>query len=312
MKRTLCALLLSSLMLAIFAPASAAPVAIRIGTSSTDVAGEPFYADATGAYRRHGLVAKVTAGMSGADVLEALDAGTIDIGFANVISVAGAIQKGKELVLLSPGGMYMSSRPAVTVLSQAAATHYTSGKDLEGKTVSTPGANDLGQVAVEAWIEKTGGDVSKVHFVHRLPMTKLAQYYAAHKIDAAEISEPVWTLERTRGHVKLLGDTFAAIAPALLIGGYVTTKAWAQAHPEAVRGFEAAMHETAVWANAHHAQTAPLLAARLKVDPAIVGRMVRATYALSLSPALIQPVLDAARKYGLIGPMQTADLVSGR
>jgi NitT/TauT family transport system substrate-binding protein len=212
--------------------------------------------------------------------------------------------------LLAPGGMYRNDRPVVTVLSQAASTNYTSGKDLAGKTVSTPGSKDLGQLAVEAWIEKTGGDIKTVHFVHRLQMTKLAQYYAQGKIDAGEISEPVWTLERSRGRVKLLGDTFAAIAPRLLIGGYVTTKAWAAAHPAAVKEFVAAMHETEVWANAHHAQTAPLLAKRLHVDPAVVAHMVRATYAPALSPDLIQPVLDAAAKYGLLKPMQTAELVS--
>jgi ABC-type nitrate/sulfonate/bicarbonate transport system substrate-binding protein len=111
MKQTLT---LFSLLLVVFvsiAPAHGATV-IRIGTSSTDVAGEPFYADERGTYRKHGLSATVTPGMSGADVIEALDAGTIDIGFANVISVAGAIQKGKSSSCSRRAGCIATTGPS--------------------------------------------------------------------------------------------------------------------------------------------------------------------------------------------------------
>jgi hypothetical protein len=47
-------------------------------------------------------------------------------------------------------------------------------------------------------------------------------------------------------------------------------------------------------------ETAPLIAEFTKIELAKVARMHRTSNALSLDPALIQPVIDAAAKYEII------------
>src|SRR5581483_6852053 len=94
------------------------------------------------------------------------------------------------------------------------------------------------------------------------------------RIAAAEIGDPALTILRLRGAVKVLAEPFSAFGvDRFLLGGYVASKPWAQAHPDVVRRFVAAMRETARWANAHRAETAANLAARLKLPPDVVGAM---------------------------------------
>ena len=52
-----------------------------------------------------------------------------------------------------------------------------------------------------------------------------------------------------------------------------------------------------MWGNAHHQESAAILLKYLKLDPAIVDKMNRVVYAVSLDPRLLQPPIDTAAKY---------------
>jgi len=287
-----------------------APTAIRIGVSNSDVAAEPLYGQQTGVFRRAGLAATLTPGMQGAAVLHALRAGTIDVGFVNIVSIATAVQNGEPLVLLAPGALYRSKAP-LTLLVSAPAGKYNAGADLNGKTIATPsGARDLGAIGTRAWIDEDGGDSRTVHFVTGIPLAKVGAALAAHQIDASEITEPQLTAQLQSKQIRIVAPTFDAVASRFIIGGFVASKPWVRAHPVAARRFVAAMHDIALWANAHQAETAPMLAASLNVDPSVVASMVRATYPPRLAVGDIQPALDAAARYGVLRPMNAAALIS--
>jgi hypothetical protein len=69
------------------------------------------------------------------------------------------------------------------------------------------------------------------------------------------------------------------------------------------------MKQTAEWANAHHPESAAILLKYTKLTPEIVAHMNRATYGTALEPALIQPVIDNAAKYGSFPrPVTAAEL----
>jgi len=305
------ALLLPWVLAATLALGAAAPAAttVRIGISNSDVAAEPLYANERGTFARAGLAATVTTGMQGGAVLDALANGTIDIGFANIVSIATAIQAGKPLVLLAPGALYTSEAP-ITVLVQAPGSNYTGGADLDGKTIVTPsGDRDLGAIGTRAWIDAHGGDSRTIHIISGIRLQDVGAALAAHRADASEITEPELSAQRAAGSIKLLAPTFDAVSPHFIIGGFVASRAWVQANPAAARAFVAAMSETAVWADAHHAETAPLLARVLGVPPAVVATMVRATYPATLTVATIQPALDAAARYHVLQPLRAEQLI---
>ena len=57
---------------------------------------------------------------------------------------------------------------------------------------------------------------------------------------------------------------------------------------------------TAKGANANHDKSSVILATVAKMDPALTAKMERAYYGERLEPALLQPVIDATAKYGVI------------
>ena len=79
----------------------------------------------------------------------------------------------------------------------------------------------------------------------------------------------------------------------------------------AMAGVSAVIHTATLYANTHHAQTAPLIAAFSGVDLATVRDMKRVTCAEYLDPRDIQPSIDAAVKYGVIDHgFPAAELIS--
>jgi ABC-type nitrate/sulfonate/bicarbonate transport system substrate-binding protein len=91
----------------------------------------------------------------------------------------------------------------------------------------------------------------------------------------------------------------------------VSTDTWIAAHPAETRAFCDAMLATAVWANHNRDKTAQILAGALKIDAHVVDTMHRAVFAEKVSPALLQPVVDAGLAYGaLTKPIAPADVFS--
>lgn len=288
--------------------AQPSPAAIRIGVVNTDVSSEPVYAQAQGFFKQAALEPQITTFANGKQVLDGLASNALDVGFVNIVSAVDAIQQGAPLTIVAPATIYDRAAP-ITVLVQAATSNFTSGRELNGKTLGVPAPNDLGEVSTRAWVDATGGDSRSVHYVTGVPSSQIAAALAEHRVDAAELSEPALTAEKQKGTVKALAATFDAVGAPFYIGVFVASVPWVKAHPDAAHSFATVMRDTARWANAHRAETAPILAQQLKVSPAATASMVRARYGDVLSPALIQPIVDLSVKYGVLRPLRAEDLI---
>ncbi len=291
--------------------AAQSPDVVRIETSDYDLTSEPYYGEQAGIFRRHGIaLAFLPAVEGGANMMRDIAAGKADVGFSNLISIAVQIQHGAPIVLVAPAALH-DHNAMINALVVAPTSTFTSGRDLNGKNISSPsGPGSAGALAPAVWIDQHGGDSSTVHFVTGVEALDVPAALAAGRIDAAEIGDPALTILRLRGAVKVLAEPFSAFGvDRFLLGGYVASKPWVAANPGVARRFVAAMRETATWSNAHRSETAANLTTRLKLAPEVIGAMSRTTFAETLTAETIQPPLDVAARYHLITPMAAADLL---
>lgn len=280
---------------------------VRIGALPSDVSAEPRYAQAQGFYAKAGIDAQIQTLANGGAIVAAVASGALDIGFANLTSIAAARQRGLPVRIVAPATLYTSKSP-VTVLVRARGSKLRTGADLRGKTVAVSTLRGELQVGASMWIDKTGGEALQTRFLE-LPFSAMAAALAAGRIDAAMITEPALT--RGKESIELLSDAYTAIADEFLIGGYIASESWLRDNVDAAKRFSGAMAETAKWANGHRDETAAILAKESGLDEKLVRTMTRATYGERLSAEVIQPVLDAALKYGsLKAPMTAKELLA--
>lgn len=309
MKRLAFALGVSSLPVGLRAAAGAQALpTVRVGTLPTDGCSVVYDAQELGLFAKHGLQVEISAMPSGPAISAAVAAGALDIGVANVATVAQARAHGVPLRFIAASSV-ASPATMTDVVLVAAGSPIRTGADLNGKTVAINGLKDLQQITASAWVDKHGGDARTLRFVE-IPIPQMAAAVEAHRADAALDVEPFVSAAKARGIGRVVGNVLDGVAPRFMIVGWLATDPWLQAHPDLAARYAAAIREAAEWANAHPRESAAILVRNTKVPASVAGTMARARFGLTLEPALIQPVIAAAVRYGVLErPVDAAELV---
>jgi NitT/TauT family transport system substrate-binding protein len=270
-------------------------IPIKLATTPTDIGAQPFYASDQGFFKAAGLDADTQVISNGAAITSAVLGGAIDIAQSNVVSLALAHQRGLDVVVIAPAGVYSSKEPTSAIVVKATSPYHTA-KDLNGKIIACNGLQNISQIGPEAWFDKNGGDVTSYKWTD-MPFPDMPGALDTGRVDAALVAEPVLSDALAKGN-RVLGNAYDGIAPSFLIGAWFTTGAWAKAHPDEVKRFQRAMFATAAWANQHRTESAAILnrATKIVVQPS----MKRTTYGEKLEPALMQPLIDATANYGTL------------
>ncbi len=268
---------------------------IRIGATGNDTAAEVYYADELGFFKKRGLEVQIQNLRNGAAQAAAIAGGALDIGEQNIISMSHAHERGLTFKYIAPAADYVSSSSTTSLVIGKSST-IKSGKDLEGKTVAVNALGDLTQIGASAWIDKHGGDATKVKFIEMVP-AEIGAALARGTIEAGVIPEPALTAAEDAGQVKLLGQPYDSLGERFLINGWFANGDWIKKNPETVKKFADAIYEAAKWANTHRAESAKIFAKHSKADSTVIARMRRATYGEKFDGKALQAVLDEAVRY---------------
>jgi NitT/TauT family transport system substrate-binding protein len=282
------------------------PDPLTIGLSPTDLSSGPLYADACGAFARHGIAADLRVlplNYAQNDVLD----GTLDIAFSDITSVVQLIEEsGAEFKILAGAAVFDAAEP-VNILISAKDRVVYSGADLNGKIGGVPRLRSFGELATRNWVDRNGGDSRTLTFIE-LPFTEFDEALNDGRMDVGPISEPLKTMFAAT--TSFVGVSYAEIAPAFVFAVFVARRDWTEANPDLSARFSAAMDEGNAWANDHRDETAAILAGRYGVPPGLARTMARARFPDRLTPALIQPVLDLGARYGFGKTTDAASLLT--
>jgi NitT/TauT family transport system substrate-binding protein len=283
------------------------PAPLRIETIPFDAGSEAFYAKDMGFFAKQGLDATVQPIGNGPAIAAAVASGAIDVGFSNALSIETAYKKGLPFVFIAAAAVYSSAAPT-SVLMVPKDSPLKTARDLNGKTIAVNGLKNIAEYAPSLWIDKNGGDSSTIKFIEIGP-TEIPAALEAHRVDAAFVAEP--QISQAKATSRIFAKAYDLLGDGFMIAGYFTTRQWAEAHPDLVRKFQAAMRETAAWANASADtdKSADIMAKYAKLDPALVRSSVRAKFGETLSPAAIQPTIDLAARYKLLDGFPAAELI---
>jgi NitT/TauT family transport system substrate-binding protein len=279
---------------------------VNVGQIPFEANGTLYYALQLGYFKDAGLDVHITTLNSGPTVAAAVAGGTIDIGVANVATIAQAHNRGLPFRFIAPGAL--STPTSMTnVIMVAKDSPIRSAADLNGKTIAINGLKDLQQISVASWIDKHGGDSKTIKFVE-IPGSQMAAAVASHRVDAAKGDEPFITASKSE--IRILGNVMDGIAPRFMIIGWFSTDQWINSHGDVAARFAAAIGKAGQWANTHDRESLAILLQNVKVDADTARSMSRSRFGVTLDPVMMQPVLDAGLKYDVLErPVAAADLI---
>jgi len=271
---------------------------LEVASAPDDDITPVLYAQKAGLFAAAGMTVKVTAAQNGAAVAAAVAGGAVQIGKASLLSIIAAHTRGVPFTIVAPcaladaGGNYSG----LLVLKDGP---IRTARDLNGKIVSIPALNDMQSLATHAWMDANGGDSKTVSFIE-IPVTAAGIALDANRVAAGITTNPSLAKAMATGKYLSLGEPIEQTFNHLMISAYVADAGWVAKNAALVGRFGQVMARASAYANTHHAETADLIADFSGIDRATVATMTRAVYPTTLDPALVQPLIDAAAKYGAI------------
>ena len=272
---------------------------IRLSSTLDDSLTPILYGNASGLFAKAGLEVQVTAAASGAAITASVVGGAVDLGKSSPLPLISAYTRGIPIQLVAGSALYLSEDP-ITALVVAKDAPIHTASDLAGKLAATPALHSLDHIATQAWVDQHGGDSSTLKFVE-IPQQTVPTALLQGRIDVSTLVVPTLANAMATGNFRIIGRPFDAIAKRFLIAVWFSSRDYVSKHPDVIKRFNDAFASAATFCNTHHAATVDLLASYSHQDPAAIRAMTRTTTAPHLEARELQPLIDAATKYGVIG-----------
>jgi len=279
---------------------------LQMGTMPTDGSAQPFYGLDRNFFKDAGFDVTLTILNNTASLASAVASGALEIGFGSVVPLAQAHLRGLNFRVIAPATIYNGTTPA-NVIMVAQNSTVKSGADLNDQTVAVNGLRDLTQYEMQAWIDQTGGNVSSVKLIE-VPFSEMAAALVAGRVSAAILAEPAWTAALAT--CRVIGNGSAVVGKRFMVTGWFATTDWLTKNADTAKHLQTVMLQIAHWANANHAATEEIVPKYTKITADVAAHMQRAVLGdTKPDPALIQPVIDVAVKYGGMQPLSASELI---
>lgn len=256
------------------------------------------YGVKSGIFAKHGVAVEISLINSGAAAAAALIGGGADIAYTNITTLILAHNRSVPMQIIAPGPIFDSEMRATSAIVVMKDAPYRTGADLNGKTVGSVSLGDTMAASIQAWVDQNGGDSKSVKIIE-IPASAAVEALQAGRISAATMNEPAVSQALASGNTRALANTNLAISKKFLQALFAVMAPAAVAKADAMQRFAAAMREASAYTNAHMADTVDIVAGYSGATPAVVARSARFIDALTIDPALIQPVIDVLVKYNL-------------
>ena len=279
---------------------------LRVGGGTNDTFAEPHYGQEAGIFAKYGFNLDITDFANSQQQVAAAAGGALDLGMADMIQLAVPIEKGVPLAYFAGGCFYRHDAPqTLLVVGKNSTVH--APKDLEGQTVGVVALNSISWMSVSEWLKRGGADLSKIK-IFEMPFSTMVPGLQRGTVAAAFLAEPF--ISGSKADIRILASTYDTIAQQFYIGAWFGPKDWTAKNPDQAKRFTAALYETARWCDAHRDETAVMLSKYSKIELERVKAMTRGSYATSIDPKMMQPVIDLAVKYNMLPKrVDAADLI---
>ncbi len=273
---------------------SATPLTLAV--IPAEVSGQAFYGMDEGFFSRAGLDVS-TQIVGGGTISVTLLGGAAEVGLIDTVSLITAHAKNLPLTCIAPGAGSTTDAPAFGIVVKSDAPIHEA-KDLNGTTIAVSGLNNIAALPTEAWIDRNGGDSKSIKWFE-LPYPQMVPALTRGTISIALLTEP-WITQAKDANYRVVYPTKNGIAPVFLASCWAATTSWVQQNPALAKTFATQALAISRWANTHQTEAAGILAKYLKVPQAAMLRTQRYTFPETIDPNQLQPLIDAAAKYGII------------
>jgi NitT/TauT family transport system substrate-binding protein len=258
-----------------------------------------------------GLEIQITEMQSGTKIVEALAAGSVDIAFSATLSILQAAAQGLDLVIVAPASFKSAddrATPTSAIIARAAGGA-TGGAGLRGKTFAVNSLRSLDYVIAAEYLTRAGVAPREVSW-RELAYPHMAPALDQGRVDAAIVAEPLLTILRDSGRIAVL-STALDIIPGTSVSAYAALRSFTQARAPLIESFQRALRRGVEACERDPQRLRAAVAKHTGAKPELVQRIGLPIFRPVLRPADIAPLVELARRHGVLERAVELDRVLG-
>jgi len=267
-----------------------------------------FTAQDQGFFAQHGLDVTLQFTTSATTIPASLLADSLQIGTPTLSTVISAVGNGLGLKVIAANIETGDNFHLAAILVRND-DKIANGKDLEGKTVAVPGLYSFLHILFVKWLQNHGIDPAKVHIVE-VAMPGMMDALKSHSADAVIPVDPFMGRIVGSGTGRVLANYIDDFPPGILPTIYTVSTAYAEKHPDIIKGFRAALAEGLAYHRAHPEAAAASLAHYMNLPPEIAAHLPLPHYITDATPAQVQFWIDLMKEQKMLNqPVDAASLL---
>jgi len=271
---------------------------ISFGVMKIGALSNAYLAQENGLFKKHGVDVELVIIRSGAEGVNALQGGSIDVTLAIPSFALAANERKFDLVLVMQNELANAQPPDTGGIVVTSQSGLTKPADLVGKTV---GVNALhAQEAVDAQyvIRKAGVPRDKIKYVE-LPFPTMWDALTRNQIDAAVAIDPFTTMMVQRGG-RVIAWEYVDSIPEQPIGTFWAKRAWAEKNADLLEKFVAALEESHAYMNADKERARGVVAKFTGLPPELVKAMPPIVWSSKINLAKWRQLVELLKEMGEI------------
>jgi NitT/TauT family transport system substrate-binding protein len=268
---------------------------VRIGYIPIADSGQLFLAN-NGEFQRRGLRVELVSMAGGAKILEALAAGSIDVGFSNVTSLMLARQAGFSFKAITGGPVEDAEHRehALLVLNNSP---IRSVADLRGKRIAINTRKNIDELRVMQLLEMNHLSLDSVS-LQEVPFPQMLSVLQGGQVDAIAEIEPFVTAALMSGQTRVIAYTYVDVTPRTETSAYVADERWLKSNPALAEQFIQSIQAVTPAANTDMPALKAALRQYTTLSPEILDRVSYPAYSGTLAEEKLQEQKTLIEKAG--------------
>jgi len=249
------------------------PVAadIVIGTGGQLSNADVFLGISEGLFEEQSLTATTQILTAGSDAIPLLLNGDLNFATVDMGTAINAAQQNIGIVTVAPNTVGVPGEIGYAGIIASPTSGINRPSDLEGKKVQVNQLGGTAEVLTRASIILDGGDADKVQFVEIAPPEAIPALQAG-QVDAIVVGEPLTTIALGMGFTYVFNPEETTV-PGLPTFVFVTSTAYAEANPQVVAQFQAAVLAANALANSDPDAVRETAKTSTTVDPDLLAQV---------------------------------------
>ena len=270
-----------------------------------------YVADGMGFFKEEGIAVEKKPMKGGAVIALAVEAGEVQVGWSNAISIIIAHSKGFDFQFLTSGAISMEGTNRVHSLLVAKDSQVRKVSNLVGKKVAINTLGNINELSMVALADLNHVDIRKIQLLE-VPFPNMEIALKKGSVEAILAVEPFVTLSISHGTARYLEKSVhKTYGERFMIASWFAKRSWAEKNPIKASAFLRAINRASDYISAHPERIPEILVNNTKLTAGLVKKTTMPAFSSTFEKSDLQRMIDITAKYNFIKkPFKAEEIMS--